>query len=180
MQCTRLFHALRCELTDISVALVRDDALRVVVQLLLTVLHVLLEVLSQFLAEAEVRKHLFVALEHLDSIPAQTGGAHLRGNGFFDVRQRMLHAAGEHVRVLALLLRVCQLYCLSGRLLNALAFEGADCHGRAAERLAQFLHVDRIPAAAHRVNHVHRQHNGDAQLEQLRREIEVALNVRAV
>ena len=50
----------------------------------------------------------------------------------------------------------------------------------AAQGLAQLFQVDLVPVFAHQVDHVHRHHHGDAQLDELGGEVQVALDVGAV
>ena len=60
---------------------------------------------------------------------------------------------------------------------HALALGGGDGDDGDAERRAHFLHVDRAAVGAHLVHHVERQHHRHAKLEELEREVEVALDV---
>ena len=66
------------------------------------------------------------------------------------------------------------------QLVDALVFGCGDRNDRDAQLLRHFLHVDRAAVAAHLVHHVQRQHHRDAQLEQLQRQVQVALDVRRV
>ena len=66
------------------------------------------------------------------------------------------------------------------QLAYALAPGGGDGHDGDAERCAHFLYVDRAAVGAHLVHHVERQHHRHAQLEELEREVEVALDVGRV
>ena len=63
---------------------------------------------------------------------------------------------------------------------HTLPLRRRDRHDGDAQRIAHLLHVDRAAVGAHLVHHVQRQHHRHAQLEQLQREIEVALDVRGI
>ena len=69
---------------------------------------------------------------------------------------------------------------LVGQLAHAFAPGGGDGDDGNAERRAHFLHVDRAAVGAHLVHHVERQHHRYAQLKELEREVEIALNVGRV
>ena len=127
---------------DVGVALVGDDALRVVVQLLLAVLDVLLQVLFQAGVQVQVRQHLLVPLEHLDGVPPQVAGVHLSGDGLLDVGDGVLHAAGEHMGQLLFTFLSGVLsggHAASGSLHAALVFQGAHLHHVAAQGFSQAL-----------------------------------------
>ena len=102
------------------------------------------------------------------------------GDQVFDVRKRVLDAALKYVRrrVNAFLLRhLCgQLRGFHG----ALALQRARLDHFAAQRRAQLLQIDLVAVLAGNVDHVQRDHHRDAQLAQLRRQIQVALDVGGV
>ena len=85
------------DLGDINVALVGDDALGVVVELLLGGFDVLLDVGLDIRRDVQGLKHLIVALEHLDGVPALLlFGQGVHGS-LFDVGNGVLDRAGELV-----------------------------------------------------------------------------------
>ena len=95
----------------------------------------------------------------------------------------VLHAAGEHVGQLLFGLSLGALggpHTALGGLHAALVFQGAHLHHVAAQGLAQLFQIDFIPVFAHQVNHVHGNHHGDAQLDELGGQVQVALDVGAV
>ena len=63
---------------------------------------------------------------------------------------------------------------------HALPLRRRDRHDGDAQRLAHLLHVDGAAVGVHLVHHVQRQHHRHAQLEQLQRQVQVALDVRGV
>ena len=79
----------------VGVALVGDDALGIVVHLFFAVGYVLLEVLHERAVELELLEHLFVALEHLDGVPAEEAPVDLALDALLDVGDGVLHAAVE-------------------------------------------------------------------------------------
>ena len=82
---------------DVGVALVGDDALRIIVHLLLTVFDVLINVVSQSLVELQLFHDLLIPLEQLDRIPAQEAVIDFALDGLLDVCDGMLHTAGKDV-----------------------------------------------------------------------------------
>ena len=70
--------------------------------------------------------------------------------------------------------------CLVHQLRHALALGGGNGHHRNAQRTAHFLHVHGAAVGADLVHHVQGQHHRHPQLQQLQRQIEVALDVGGV
>ena len=175
-----LHHAALHHLVDVGIALVGDDALGIVVHLVLAVLNVSFQVLGQLAVQLQLGDDLLVSLEQLDGVPAQVLLIHLALNGLFDVCNGVLHAAGEHMRQLAHLVGLGSGGGLFGCFHTALALQGADLHHLAAQLGGQLLHVDLVAVLADQVHHVHGHHNGQAQLQQLGGQVQVALDVGAV
>ena len=63
---------------------------------------------------------------------------------------------------------------------DTVTLQGRDLHDLAAELLRELPDVDLVAALAHDVHHVHGHDHRDAQLGQLRGQVQVALKVRAV
>ena len=165
---------------DVSVALVGDDALGVIVHLLLAVSDVGVDVVQQLFVQVQLSLDLVVALKQLDSVPAQEAAIDLALNGLLNVGDGMLNAAGKDVRQLTgLALLGGGDGHLSG-LLAALVLQGGDLDGLAAQLLGQLVQVDLVAVLADQVDHVDCHDNGDAQLDQLGGQIEVALDVGAI
>ena len=96
-----------------------------------------------------------------------------------DMRQGVLHAPGEYVR------RLARLFSrkhrgLAGHLAAALAPQGAGFHHLAAQRLAQLAQINLVAVFARHVDHVQGDDHGNAQLGQLRGQVQVALDVGGV
>ena len=175
-----LRHGLADQRLDEVVALVRDDRLGVVVKLLLAVADVRVEVRARLLVEPEHLDDLGVALEHLDGEPADGAHVDLALDRLLDVGERMLDGTGEDVGDFALPALPRELRGKLRRLDAALVVLGADADHLAAERFGDALHVDLVAVFAHEVHHIDRDHHRQAQLGELRRQVEVALDVRAV
>ena len=73
-----------------------------------------------------------------------------------------------------------RLHRLIHQLGHALALGGGDGHHRDTQALRQLLHVDGAAVGAHLVHHVQRQHHGHPQLQQLQRQIQVALDIGGI
>ena len=132
-----------------------------------------------FLGDVELGEHLVVALKDLDGIPALLLFRQLVHGRLLDVGDRVLDRAGERVHRH----RLGGLGGLDGgfrRGHDAVALQGRDLHDLAAELLRELPDVDLVAALAHDVHHVHGHDHRDAQLGQLRGQVQVALEVRAV
>ena len=68
----------------------------------------------------------------------------------------------------------------AGGLFGAFALQGAGFHHGAAQLGRKFFHINGVAMFAHKVRHVQRHHHGQAHLQNLGGEIQVALNVGAV
>ena len=167
------------ELGDIDIALVGDDALGVIVQLLLGGLDVRLDVGHDGGIDLQLLQHLVIPLEDLDGVPALLLLGQIMHRRLLDVGDGVLYRPGEGVHR----------YGLSGggslhsglrRLHHTVALQGGDLHHLAAQLAAQLLHVDLVAVLANHVHHVDGDHNGDAQLRQLGGQIEIALQIGAV
>ena len=96
-----------------------------------------------------------------------------------DMRQGVLHAPGKHMRRFACFL-ARQLRGLPGHLAAALAPQGAGFHHFAAQRLAQLAQINLVAVFARHVDHVQGDDHGNAQLGQLRGQVQVALDIGGV
>jgi len=167
------------ELGDVDVALVGDDALGVVVELGLRRLDVLFDVVHRLGGDAELFKHLVVALKDLDGIPALLLFRHIVHGRLFDVGNGVLDGPreGVHRHGLGALCRADS--CL-GCLHDTVALERGDLDDLAANLTGELLDVDLITVLADNVHHVDGDDHGDPQFGKLRGEIEVSLQVRTI
>ncbi len=164
---------------DVGVAVVGDQGFRVVIQFLLGGSDVLFDVCLDVRRQVQLLKHLLIALKDLDRVPVLLRRRELAFRRLFDVRDRVLDGAGE--LVLRDGLRVLRGVDHSlGGLFDAGTLQGGDLHDLAAEFLFQLLRVDLIAVLAHDVHHVQRDHDRDAELDELGRQVQVALQIRRV
>ena len=167
------------DLGDVHIALVGDDALGIVVQLLLGGLDVLLDVRHDGRVDVQLIHHLVVALEDLNGVPALLLLGQVVHRRLLDVGDGVLHGAGEGVHGDGLG-GLGRGHSRLRRFHDALALQGGDLHDLAAQLAAQLLHVDLVAVLADNVHHVDGDDNGDAQLGQLGGQVQVTLQVRAV
>ena len=167
------------DLGDVDVALVGDDGLGVVVQLLLGSLDVLLDVGHDGGVDLQLVQHLVVTLEDLDGVPALLLLGQVMYGGLLDVGDGVLHGAGEGVHGHGLG-GLGGLHGGLGGLHDALALQGGDLHDLAAQLAAQLVHVDLVAVLADHVHHVDGDDHRDAQLGQLGGQVQVTLQVGAV
>ena len=166
-------------LRDVDVPLVGNDAFRVVVQFLLRGGNVRLDMLPGLLGNLKLLQYLVVPFEYLDGIPALLLFRHIVHRRFLNVRQRMLHRAGEGV----LRYGFSALGRLNRRLRgfhNPGALQcGYLCYP-AAQLPGKVCGVQLVPVFLHHVHHVDGNHHRDPQLHQLGGQVQVPLQVRAV
>ena len=154
------------DLADVDVALVGDDALGVVVQLLLGSFDVGLDVRHGLLGQTQLLHHLVVTLEDLDGVPTLLLLGHTVDSCFLDVGNGVLHRTGEgvHGNGLAVL---CGVDRSLGSSHNAVALQGGDLDDLAAQSLRQLVDIDLVAVLADDIHHVDGNDHGDAQLGQL-------------
>ncbi|CAN4070982.1 Trypsin-like peptidase domain-containing protein, partial [Dysosmobacter welbionis] len=128
-----LLDGLRHQIVDVRIPLVGDDALRVVIQLLLAVHDVVLQVGPEVCAQVQVRQDLLIPLKDLHRVPAEISVVHHTLDGLLDVGDGVLHAAREHVGQFSGALLLGHLGSQLRSLHAALALQGADLHHLAAQ-----------------------------------------------
>ena len=124
-------------------------------------------------------ENLFVTFKDLDGVPALLLFGHVVNNSLFDVGNRMLDRAGERVHRNGLGV----LCSVDGGLrggVDAGALQSGDLDDLAAKLTGKLVQVDLVAVLLDDIHHVDRHDHGDAELGQLRGEVQVALKVRAV
>ena len=134
---------------------------------------------ERFLINVQLAEHLVVALEDLDGVPALLLLGHAVHRSLLDVRDGVLDAAGEGVHRDRLCV-LCRVDGGLGRIHDAGALERRDLNDLAAELAGELRRVDLIAVLAHHVHHVDGDDNRDAELGELRGQVQVSLEVRAV
>ena len=176
----RALHRLVDDVRDGVVALGRDDALGIVVELVLHLFANRLDRLEVGGAELHVGDGALLALEQLDGEPARGCRRHAVAQNALDLRDGFFHLRVEgHLRLGGL----AGLRRLDGgfhELGHAVPLERRRLDDGAAQLLRQAGHVDLVAALLHEVHHVERHHDGHAQIEDLRGQVQVALEVRRV
>ena len=179
LACVLLFITGLDDRTDINVTLVCDDAFRVVVQFLLRRLDVLLNMCLRCFRDIELFHHLAVAFKDLDRVPALLFFRKSVHDRFFDMRKRMFNRTGE--RMLRNGFRALRRFNrLFGGFRDADSLQCGDLDDPTADLLGKALRVDLITVLFHDVHHVDGDDHRDAELNKLRRQIQVALKVRSV
>jgi len=135
------------------------------------------------LIQTQPRKDLLIPLDQFG------GGKAPRKAGFLrvvlDQVRRGVQAAmngpgGTEIQHLRQPVLAHGLHHLLGQLRHALGLDGADGHDRDAQRLGEPLHIHGSAVDAHLVHHVERHDHGQAQFQQLQRQIEVAFEIGGV
>ena len=174
-----LLYAVLDQLSDVLIACIGDDGLRVVVELLLNGGDELLDLVLHVLAERKARLHLAVALEQLDSEPVALCRLGNVCNQLFDLVYRIFNGVGE-LDACRSLTFLGSLLCRLDQLLGALALDGCGLNDRHAKLLRQLLYVDHVAALLDDIHHVQRHNDRNAHLEQLGGQVQVALDVGSV
>ena len=132
-------HTVRDNLLNELVALVRDDGLGVVIHLLLAVLDVLLDMLLGRSIQLNLFDSLLIALKELNCKPTKVDRIYLALNRLLDVRKRVLHGAGEHMRELTLSMLLGKFETQLCRCLRGLTSQGAHLDHRASQLFGELL-----------------------------------------
>ena len=174
-----LGEALVDDVRDHAVALTGDDGLGVVIAILLALGDQLLYASSLLLSEVDELAGVRVALKQLDSVVAALVGGNARRKVVLDVVQNVLDGGVELVlRYLAL--GSGGLLNLLEQLLDTLVLKSRDHHDRAAELLGQLVRVNLIAVLLDQVGHVEGNDHGQAGLDNLKRQVQVALEVGGI
>ena len=167
------------DLADVNISFIGDDGLGIVVQLGLHRLDIIFNVLQHALIDIERRQHLIIPFKNLDGVPPLLLLRHIMHGRLLDMRQCVLHAAGEGV--------LRDGFAVAGGIHgnlcgghNAGSLQRGDLHHPAAQLPGKLLHVDLIAVLLHDVHHIDSHHHRDPQLGQLGGEVQVALQVGAV
>ena len=129
--------------------------------------------------QLQLLHHLVVALKDLDGVPALLFLRQVVHGCLFDVRDRMLNGAGEgvHGNGLSILRRLNRRL---GSLHDAVALQGGDLYHLTTQRTGQLLCIDLIAVLPHDIHHVDGNDDRNTQLGQLRGQIQIALQIRAI
>ena len=174
-----LGHALVDNVGNHAIALAGDDGLGVVVAILLALGDQLLDASGLLLGEVDELAGVRVALKQLDSVVATLVGGNARRQVVLDVVQNVLDGGIELV-LRHLALGSSRLLDLLEQLLDTLVFKGRDHHDRATELLGQLVGVDLVAVLLDQVGHVEGDDHGQAGLDNLKRQVQVALEVGGI
>ena len=136
--------------------------------------------LFEFIGQFHVLQSFFITLEDLDGIPAQVFRIHLILDGFLDMGDGMLHAAGKYVRQLGGLAGLGSIQAGLDGVLGSLTLQCADLNDLYTQFVGQFLHVDLVAVFLDKVHHVHCHDYRQSDLQQLCGKVQVAFDVGAV
>ena len=164
-------------LGDPVIAVGGDDGLGVVVASLLDGLDDGLDGAQLLGSEVQRGDGLGVALEDLDGVPAAELLVTLAGDGLGDLGQRVLDLRREALGARGGNAPLAGLDGLLHQRVHVGVVQGGDLQDRAAEALGQGGSVDDVAALLQQVAHVEAHDDGTAGLEQLRGQVEVALQV---
>ena len=164
---------------DHAVALTGDDGLGVVIAILLALGDQLLYASSLLLSEVDELAGVRVALKQLDSVVAALVGGNARRKVVLDVVQNVLDGGVELV-LRHLALGSGGLLNLLEQLLDTLVLKSRDHHDRAAELLGKLVNVDLVAILLDQVGHVEGNDHGQAGLDNLKRQVQVTLEVGGI
>ena len=164
---------------NVIVALVGDNALGFIVQLLFGHDNIMLDMCYLFLGHGKLLKYHAVALEDLDGVPSLLLLGHTVYGSLLDMCDRMLNRTREIVRG-GRCLGACGGNGHLGGLVNAGALECRDLDNRAAKLFGKRGDVQVVAVLAHHVDHIDGDHDRNTKLGQLGGQIQVTLQVRAV
>ena len=162
-----------------AVTLAGNDGLGVVVAVLLALSDQLLHASGLLLGEVDELAGVRVALEQLDSVVAALVGGNARRQIVFDVVKNVLDGGIELV-LRHLALGSSRLLDLLEQLLDTLVLKSRDHHDRAAELLGELVRVDLVAVLLDQVGHVEGNNHGQAGLDNLKRQVQVTLEVGGI
>ena len=174
-----LGHALVNDVGNHAIALTGDDGLGIVVAVLLALGDQLLHASGLLLGEVDELAGVCIALKQLDGVVATLVGGNARRKVVLDVVQNVLDGGIELV-LRHLAPGSSGLLNLLEQLLNTLVLKGRDHHDRAAELLGELVRVDLVAVLLDQVGHVEGNDHGQAGLDNLKRQVQVALEVGSV
>ena len=174
-----LGHALVDDVRDDAIALTGDDGLGIVVAVLLALSDQLLHTSGLLLGEVDELAGVCITLEQLNGVIAALVGGNARRKVVLDVVQNVLDGGVELV-LRHLALGSSGLLDLLEQLLDALVLKGRDHHNRAAELLGKLVRVDLVAVLLDQVGHVEGDDHGQAGLDDLKRQVQVALEVGGI
>ena len=164
---------------DHAVALAGNDGLGIVVTVLLALGDQLLHASGLLLGEVDEFAGVCITLEQLDGVIAALVGRNARRKVVLDVVQNVLDGGVELV-LRHLALGSSGLLDLLEELLDALVLKSGDHHDRAAELLGEFVRVDLVAVLLDQVGHVEGNDHGQAGLDNLKRQVQVTLEVGGI
>ena len=174
-----LGEALIDDVRDDAIALTGDDGLGIVVAVLLALGDQLLHASGLLLGEVDELAGVCITLEQLDGVIATLVSGNARRQVVLDVVQNVLDGGVELV-LRHLALGSSGLLNLLEQLLDALVLKGRDHHDRAAELLGELVRVDLVAVLLDQVGHVEGNNHGQAGLDNLKRQVQVALEVGGI
>ena len=131
-------------------------------------------------AQFDFLPNLLVPLEEFYGVPSQVVRGHLVFNGFLDVCDGVLHAAGIHMRGVAHGSLLCHFDRLIDQLVAAVSLESTDRNDWTAQLFAQLRDVDAVSVFVHDVHHVQRDDGRNVQFQKLCGQVQVPLQVGGI
>ena len=174
-----LGEALIDDVRDDAIALTGDDGLSIVVAILLALGDQLLHASGLLLGEVDEFAGVCITLEQLDGVIAALVGRNARRQVVLDVVQNVLDGGVELV-LRHLALGSSGLFDLLEQFFNTFVLKGRNHHDRAAELLGQFGGVDLVTVLLDQIGHIEGNDHGQAGLDNLKRQVQVALEVGGV
>ena len=174
-----LGEALVDDVCDHAVALTGDDGLGVIVAVLLALSDQLFDASGLLLGEVDELAGVRITLEQLDGVIAALVSGNARRQIVFDVVKNVLDGGIELV-LRHLALGSSRLLDLLEQLLDTLVLKSRDHHDRAAELLGELVRVDLVAVLLDQVGHVEGNNHGQAGLDNLKRQVQVTLEVGGI
>ena len=162
-----------------AVALTGDDGLSVIVAVLLALSDQLFDASGLLLGEVDELAGVRITLEQLDGVIAALVSGNARRQIVFDVVKNVLDGGIELV-LRHLALGSSRLLDLLEQLLDTLVLKSRDHHDRAAELLGELVRVDLVAVLLDQVGHVEGNDHGQAGLDNLKRQVQVTLEVGGI
>ena len=176
----RLLHRVVDNTGDLIVAGRGHDGFRVIVKLGLERIADGIDRFIVGIRQLELGNRALLALEHLDGEPAGRRGRNPRAEDVDDLRERRLDLVGEADLRRGGNTPLAEFYRGLHKLIHAAALERRGGNDRATELTGELVDVDLVAVLLDEVHHVESDDHRKSQFENLRGQIQVALQVGRV
>ena len=168
------------DLGNVAIALVDDDGLGIIIELVFAVLDMPIQMRHQLRIQLQSSRRILVSFEYFDGVPANELVLDFIGDRFFDVCDGMLDAAGEYRRQAKRFLIHGELHRLFSRFPATLPLQRRDLYDRAAQLGGEFVEINEVAILFDKVHHIDGHDHRQTDLHELCCKVQVTFQIRAI